>query len=599
MSHPSSPPDYYSRPSTATGSSSSSSVHASHAPSTSFESRRPLRTNRESQFSFKHGHKHHNYGSEKAPYPVSYDKDVIDMDAADQFMRRSVQPSPTLLSPPHGPPKMVLDLGCGSGTWTIDAAGAWPDTEFVGYDLVNIQIPLSILEPSVARRITWQHGNFLSMKLPFDDDTFDHVHVVYIGRGVPENKWSSLFKEIHRVLQPGGFVEVLEDDIIFPVLPRWFTEPLHAKPQAVQATNGTNTAPPSPPLTPVKESTHEHALLELLFNSVYQTRFINRKPTAVLPVYFTSFFSRCLTAQSLNLNMPYLAPLPPLPEQPSPAFEEAARRGSTSSQSTSPTRPPSQNLSMLTASFGASPTRSTTTLSTISSTDISNYLSFAWTTDEFGANATTPTMGRSPMNETLPELSPTEDSSSPSSITYDRRGSAPWVTSEDGTTLDSTLSAQSLIPFNAIEQLSDRTRAMNLYRAFMGVLGCREAMWEELLYLQSSRRERLIELGWEDKELEEHEARSRFEEMFKRYESDIHARVALWYSLSELGYPVPPRGGLTKSELLEEERTRKAIMDARAMAKEDDFDTPCRVLRVFIGFKSGDVDDGLFSDHDD
>ena len=49
--------------------------------------------------------------------------------------------------------------------WTIDAARKWPDTTFVGFDLVNVQFPLNHLESHVARRITWEHGNLL-VKFP-------------------------------------------------------------------------------------------------------------------------------------------------------------------------------------------------------------------------------------------------------------------------------------------------------------------------------------------------------------------------------------------------------------------------------------------------
>lgn len=66
-----------------------------------------------------------------------------------------------------------------SGTWVLDAANAWPKCEFVrrdpftlylpenlklfglkvGFDLVNVQMPLKYVEPSVGDRITWVHGN--------------------------------------------------------------------------------------------------------------------------------------------------------------------------------------------------------------------------------------------------------------------------------------------------------------------------------------------------------------------------------------------------------------------------------------------------------
>jgi len=60
--------------------------------------------------------------------------------------------------------------------------------------------------------------------------------------------------------------------------------------------------------------------------------------------------------------------------------------------------------------------------------------------------------------------------------------------------------------------------------------------------------------------------------------------------MSELGYSLPEREPLHKAELLEEERRRKAILDARAQAREEEFDVPCRVVRVFVGFKESDSD---------
>lgn len=62
------------------------------------------------------------------------------------------------------------------GAWTVAAARDWPDCTFVssvvpvpvrrvseclqvGYDLMNVQIPLWVLEDDVAARIEWVHGN--------------------------------------------------------------------------------------------------------------------------------------------------------------------------------------------------------------------------------------------------------------------------------------------------------------------------------------------------------------------------------------------------------------------------------------------------------
>ena len=73
-------------------------------------------------------------------------------------------------------------------------------------------------------------------------------------------------------------------DIIFPVLPRWFTEPLRANDpfsSARESGDSFSLALQSSPLTPVEKAPHEHVILEFLFKSVFESRFINLKPTGL------------------------------------------------------------------------------------------------------------------------------------------------------------------------------------------------------------------------------------------------------------------------------------------------------------------------------
>jgi hypothetical protein len=96
---------------------------------------------------------------------------------------------------------------------------------------------------------------------------------------------------------------------------------------------------------------------------------------------------------------------------------------------------------------------------------------------------------------------------------------ASWITSSETPTLDNALLAESIVPVEKLNRLGERTRAMNLYHSFTAVLGCREAMWEELRMLQRSRRQALVEFGWESRVLHDKEARSLFDERFERFES--------------------------------------------------------------------------------
>lgn len=66
---------------------------------------------------------------------------------------------------------------------------------------------------------------------------------------------------------------------------------------------------------------------------------------------------------------------------------------------------------------------------------------------------------------------------------------------------------------------------------------------------------------------------------------DMHARISLWHSLTRFGWPYPQRDPLSKAELVEEERLRRAILEARKLATEEELRTPCRSLRLLVGMK--------------
>ena len=66
---------------------------------------------------------------------------------------------------------------------------------------------------------------------------------------------------------------------------------------------------------------------------------------------------------------------------------------------------------------------------------------------------------------------------------------------------------------------------------------------------------------------------------------DMHIRLSLWNSLVKSGWPYPRRGQMTEIELHQEEDLRQAILEARKNAKEEDFSTPSRSIRLLIGVK--------------
>ena len=216
--------------------------------------------------------------------------------------------------------------------------------------------------------------------------------------------------------------------------------------------------------------------------------------------YFTPFFSRCLSAPSLNFSVPFLAPLTPLPEATRPTTQYF---GSPDRISEVPSYPDARPLS-----FSSSINRSSSSLSLPSLDDPRSRYPFS--SDKTWSM--TPTVSGFSDHETTKSHQHNTPQSSVTRV-------ASWVTSSETPTLDNALLAQSIMPVEKLGKLGERTRAMNLYRSFVTVLGCREAMWEELKVLQRSSRKALVDLGWESRMLDDREARARFDDLFGRFES--------------------------------------------------------------------------------
>ncbi|KAJ7597490.1 hypothetical protein C8J56DRAFT_920209 [Mycena floridula] len=555
----------------------SGTISSTRTKSSSIDAKRPRP--KDSSFIMKHGHKHHSFDHEKAPYPLAYDRQFLEMESLDNRFISHLRDSVSFVNFEQ-PPENVLDLGCGTGTWVVDAAKEFPQCDFVGFDLVNIQIPLSALDSPISSRIKWVHGNFLTTKLPFEDDEFDHIHIQSIAVAVPENKWGTLFEELNRVLRPGGSIEIIEDDIVFPSLPRWFTSSMRAKTRrsaSVHLPDGTIRGSFSPPQTPshVRPS-HDHALLEHLYQTVFGQRFINMTPSAVLPSYFTTYFRHVILCPVVNFSMPPLPPPPPLTQQAVSiyAVSDSPLDGMDTFDLRSPSGDSTQLLSPPPIALAPSRAPSLSFSSSITARSEASIFSVpeprtkktSFSSHDSGIVTGSPRRPTPPLKiETTPQ---------PFKLyTLDS------IEDDDTASIPSTLVAP-----EKLASLSERSSAMHLYRSFLRVLQCEEAMWESLKDIIRNKRTDLEVFGWSDEELEELQNRKRFERLVERYTRDMTTRAALWCSLSELGWNLPPRDPLSKAELIEEERIREAMLEATRYGEDQD-PIPCRSLRVLVGYR--------------
>ncbi|KAF8510312.1 hypothetical protein JB92DRAFT_443680 [Gautieria morchelliformis] len=159
------------------------------------------------------------------PYPFAYDNVNIQTDRhSHALVRQLLCGHPSIHDDPSNKtPAVVLDLGCGDGTWLLEAAQCWKNTRFYGLDLQNLHPSPHQLEAALgelAENIKFTHYNFLLDKLPYLDEKFDLVRMANLKWAIPEDKWDFVLQEVNRVLRRGGRVEIIDDDFLLPTFPQ-------------------------------------------------------------------------------------------------------------------------------------------------------------------------------------------------------------------------------------------------------------------------------------------------------------------------------------------------------------------------------------------
>jgi demethylmenaquinone methyltransferase/2-methoxy-6-polyprenyl-1,4-benzoquinol methylase len=102
-----------------------------------------------------------------------------------------------------------LDVACGTGDLSIDAALRFPLVTVTGLDFVKEMLDAGLVKvrkKDLSARIALLQGDGIS--LPFQDNTFDVAGIAFGIRNIPDRM--EALKEMTRVVVPGGQVMVLE-----------------------------------------------------------------------------------------------------------------------------------------------------------------------------------------------------------------------------------------------------------------------------------------------------------------------------------------------------------------------------------------------------
>jgi len=109
--------------------------------------------------------------------------------------------------------KRILDVGCGTGGWLIQAARTYPNlTRLVGVDANSHMVDYAqkrAMEEQVEDRVEFQAMDALLI-LEFPKDYFDLVNVRFATSFMRTWNWPKLLNELQRVTRPGGVVRLSE-----------------------------------------------------------------------------------------------------------------------------------------------------------------------------------------------------------------------------------------------------------------------------------------------------------------------------------------------------------------------------------------------------
>jgi ubiquinone/menaquinone biosynthesis C-methylase UbiE len=146
----------------------------------------------------------------------SNEKELLRLRAQDQMMTTGMggilpeQPDPTIFH-------QILDVGCGTGNWLIEAAKTYPTmSRLEGGDVSSRMLEYArqqAAEAQVADRVKFHVMDALR-RLEFPDWTFDLVNERFAASYLRTWDWPKYLQEFMRVCKPGGVVRLTEGDVI-------------------------------------------------------------------------------------------------------------------------------------------------------------------------------------------------------------------------------------------------------------------------------------------------------------------------------------------------------------------------------------------------
>jgi ubiquinone/menaquinone biosynthesis C-methylase UbiE len=112
--------------------------------------------------------------------------------------------------------RRVLDVGCGSGSWVIETAQAYPEMMLFGIDISQRMVHHAREQATiyhVAERVEFHVMDALRM-LEFPHTYFDLVNLRFGVSFMRTWDWPKMLDEMLRVTRPGGVIRLTDNEIV-------------------------------------------------------------------------------------------------------------------------------------------------------------------------------------------------------------------------------------------------------------------------------------------------------------------------------------------------------------------------------------------------
>ncbi|KAJ7439783.1 S-adenosyl-L-methionine-dependent methyltransferase [Mycena latifolia] len=101
-------------------------------------------------------------------------------------------------------PGKIIDLGCGSGAWAIQAAVKFPDAEVLAVDISPLP------DRTLPSNVVFARGD-VTKELNFDPETFDIVHCRFVVAHIQNAR--DAIERAARLVSPGGLLLLADMDM--------------------------------------------------------------------------------------------------------------------------------------------------------------------------------------------------------------------------------------------------------------------------------------------------------------------------------------------------------------------------------------------------